>query len=90
VEEMIKAFKSFEDSLFEEGKAEGRAEGEVRGKALGAVESLREALRDVMIDRFGELSRELVQKIDAIDDVERLKAALRQVHRIDTLEELQL
>jgi hypothetical protein len=93
VEEMIKAFKSFEDSLFEEGKAEGIAEGKAEGRAegmvLGAVESLRVALRDVMTDRFGELPPEVLEKIDAIDDVDRLRAAIRQVLRLASLEGLE-
>jgi predicted transposase YdaD len=98
VEEMIKAFKSFEDSLFEEGKAEGiaegiaegRAEGEVRGKVLGAVEARREDLRGLLTDRFGELSPEVLRNIDATDDLDRLKVAIRQVLRLNSIDDLQL
>jgi hypothetical protein len=41
-------------------------------------------------DCFGELPPEIVQRIEATDDAALLKAALRQVLHLDSLDDLQI
>jgi hypothetical protein len=65
---------------------EWMAEGEARGKVIAS----RALLQSLLEDRFGPLPEALQQRIVAIDDVERLQNAARQVHRLQQLDELQL
>jgi hypothetical protein len=57
-----------------------------RGQLLAS----RENLRLLLEERFGSLPEELVQQIESIDDLKRLRAGLRQVVHVKTLEELKL
>ena len=41
-------------------------------------------------EKFGALSQGTVQQIEAMDDPERLRSLIRQVHRANSLEELGL
>ncbi|HJT76156.1 MAG TPA: Rpn family recombination-promoting nuclease/putative transposase [Gemmataceae bacterium] len=61
-----------------------------RGEARGAFRNAREILRDVLSERFGELPEALVQRIEAVEDLARLRAAIRQAVHIQSLDELQL
>jgi hypothetical protein len=69
---------------------EWRNEGRVEGRQEGRLESHREDLLALLQERFGAVPEEWVQRIQALTDVDRLKAAIRQVVHIHTLEELQL
>lgn len=69
-----------------EASARARADGEVRGK----VEASREALRVLLEDRFGKLPQELNEQIEAVQDVNWLREALRQTLHITDLSELKL
>jgi hypothetical protein len=53
-------------------------------------EALQETLQDQLKARFGPLPPDLVQKINALKDTEKLKAALIQVLSIEGPEELEL
>jgi hypothetical protein len=59
---------------------------EARGQLLAS----RENLRLLMEERFGALPEELIQQIESIDDLKRLRSALLQVVHVKTLEELKL
>jgi predicted transposase YdaD len=81
-----------------EWMAEGEAKGRVEGKAEGKAEGLREGqlqasrtvLRGLLEDRFGPLPEALAQRIDAMNDMEALLHAARQVPRLNTLDDLTL
>jgi predicted transposase YdaD len=64
------------------GREEGLAEGELRAH--------RANLRDLIEDRFGSVPEAVQQQIDGCQDVNRLRAAVRQVYRIESLDQLQL
>jgi hypothetical protein len=70
--------------------ARGEARGEARGREQGQLETAREILRLQLEDRFGLLPADLVQRIERTDDLERLRAALRQVVHITALSELEI
>lgn len=55
-----------------------------------AIWAYRENLRRWLEERFGTLPEALVQRIEAIEDAQRLRAALRQVVRLNSLAELAL
>ncbi len=69
-----------------EWMAQGRAEGLTEGLLRGA----REDLRILLEARFGQLPQTLIQQIESVNDLDRLKAALRQVVFIQNLTDLQL
>jgi hypothetical protein len=74
------------ESIWEEGRATGREEG----RAEGQLDLARRLLRESLANRFGTLPEAILQRIDAASDVERLAAAVLQVSRIATSEDLQL
>jgi hypothetical protein len=61
-----------------------------KGMESGQLRARQETLREQLEDRFGSLPEELVQRIEATTDAERLRAALRQVLHIRSLDELDL
>jgi hypothetical protein len=44
----------------------------------GKVQEAREAILDYLEARFGSVPREIIRAVDAIDDLDRLKALRRQ------------
>jgi hypothetical protein len=61
-----------------------------RAEAQGKRDSLRDVLCTLLADFFGTLPDALVQQIQACEDVERLKSAIRQVPRVQSLDQFQL
>jgi hypothetical protein len=61
-----------------------------QGEAKGALGTRRDDLRILLEERFGPLPEAVVQRINAIDDLTRLQAALRQVLHLQRLDDLQL
>jgi hypothetical protein len=61
-----------------------------RGRQEGELTNCREALYAVLHTRFGALPSKLGKRIQESGDVERLKVAIRQAVRINSLEELSL
>jgi len=47
-------------------------------------------LRDLLLKRFGTLPDELLQRIERITEVDRLRAAALEVYSVATPDELQL
>jgi hypothetical protein len=70
------------EAIFAEGKAEGKAEG--------ALATYRQLLRRLLEERFGPLNQIVNQRIENAADLSRLDAAVVQVHRLASLEDLQL
>jgi hypothetical protein len=56
----------------------------------GQLQAWRTSLSDLLQDRFGPLPEGLRQRIDAVTDLERLRAIHRQALRIASLEDLQI
>lgn len=69
---------------------EWMAQGKAEGEALGALQAHRTLLRNLLEDRFGPLPADLLQRIEAMTDLERLGAAIREVYRVQALTDLQL
>jgi hypothetical protein len=58
----------------------------IRGQVLGE----RNALRVLLEKRFGPLPPAMAQRIEAIDDLERLRALFQQALEVSSLAELEL
>jgi hypothetical protein len=70
---------------------EQRVAASAAASALRAeLQTCREVLRDQLQERFGALPADLLGRIEACEDPVRLKAALRQVLHVQSLDELQL
>jgi hypothetical protein len=89
-EQALKEWNMQESKQVLKWLSEGEARGEARGEVRGALRTRREDLRTLLEDRFGTLPAELLQRIEAMDDGERLRSALRQVVKLQSPEELQL
>ena len=74
--------RAWEDEVLERGID--------RGKLLGALANCRENLRVVLEERLGPLPITLFQRIEQTEDIDRLKAGVRQAVRITKLDELTL
>ena len=70
------------ESIWEEGRLKGQAEGELK--------ALRRTLRQLLVERFGGVSEGTVQRIESVNDVDRLTAAVIQVLHVATPEDLPL
>ncbi len=57
---------------------------------VGGLQTARDILRAILEDRFGALPAEIVQRIEATEDLARLKACSRQAPNLKSLDELQL
>jgi hypothetical protein len=66
------------------------AEGMAKGKREGELRMARDMLRTLLVDHFGAVPETLQQRIDATDDLDRLRAAVRQVSHLQKLEDLTL
>jgi hypothetical protein len=71
------AWKTWEDAVRE------------RGEASGELRARRAVLRELLEEKFGPLPDGLIQRIESID-LDRLRAAIRQVLRVQSLDELAL
>jgi hypothetical protein len=58
--------------------------------ARGELRAWRESLRTYLEGRFGTLPEEVVQRIQATEDLDRLRACMRQVAQLTSLDQLQL
>jgi hypothetical protein len=61
-----------------------------QGATRGQIREARNLLRLYLEERFGALSEEVAQQIEAIDDLERLRGLFRQALRVTSLAELEL
>jgi hypothetical protein len=86
VEAMAKqAWPNYEQELI----ARGEARGEARGAARGQLRAYRKMLERFLQERFGPLPQEVLQRIVAAES-DALEAALANVLRLQSLDELQL
>jgi hypothetical protein len=82
--------KMRESSTYQAILEEGRVEGLTRGRVEATLETRRQDLLDLLTDRFGPVPADLEARIKATTDPDRLRAALRQVLRINSPGELTL
>lgn len=61
-----------------------------RGEARGHVREYRGNLRMLLEERFGPVPEALAQQIEALEDLERLRALFRRALQINSLSELRL
>jgi hypothetical protein len=83
VELMIRQLEpSAVDLALAEGREQGKAEGELRAR--------REDLQILLEDRFGPLPPEWIVRIETADDIQRLREAIRQVLKVENLDDIKI
>jgi hypothetical protein len=70
------------EAIWEEGRSKGQGEGE--------LSHARRMLRQLLTRRFGPLPEDVLQRIEAATDVERLTASGLEVLSMEKLDDLQL
>jgi hypothetical protein len=78
------------DEWWQQQVEERAAASAAESAARTELQTRREVLRDLLQDRFGTVPEEVLRLIEACDDPARLKAALRQVMRIQAPADLPL
>jgi predicted transposase YdaD len=89
VTQLLSGVRAMKDSvtyqaIVEEGKAAGRAEGIAKGKIEGA----REILLDLGRERFGPPDAATRAALEALTDLDRLRALSKRLFQADTWQEL--
>jgi hypothetical protein len=80
--EVSKMGRTIADELREEGIKKGRKEGEIRGR--------RQTLLRLLRKRFGEVSPQIVDTIEATEDIKQLDTWLDRVLTARTLEQMKI
>jgi predicted transposase/invertase (TIGR01784 family) len=83
-EEVSEMFKTMIDVWREEGEARGEA----RGRVEGMIKAKQEDVLRLLTLKFGDVPAEIVQRVQAIRDVEKLDGLLEQVWRASSLKDL--
>jgi hypothetical protein len=75
-------------TLFQElGRQEGRQEGLTEGRQEGSLAQARESVIEALEIRFGEVSADLRERINALDNLRTLKAQLRRAITVPSLDQ---
>ena len=75
-------------TLFQEiGRQEGRQEGRTEGREEGSLAQARESVIEALEVRFGEVSPELRERINSLDNLRTLKAQHRRAITVPSLDE---
>ena len=73
---------SMERLAIEEGKRTGKQEG----KQEGIQEGILQSIVDALTVRFGEVSDEIVTRLDQVENVDMLRSIFRQAMTVDSLD----
>jgi hypothetical protein len=69
------------------GRKEGRTEGRQEGRQEGSLAQARESVIEALEIRFGEISADLRERINALDNLRTLKAQLRRAITVPSLDQ---
>ena len=78
------------EAIAETWEQELLARGVALGEARGQLHEARATLRVLLEDRFGALPAPLVAQIEAVEELERLRGAIRQSSKLAALSDLRL
>jgi hypothetical protein len=79
--------RKMSETIFKTAEQEFFERGEAMGEARGQLANCRQNLRLLLEERFGPLPEALVAQIEGMEDLERLRAGLKQVLRVAALDE---
>jgi predicted transposase YdaD len=71
----------------EEGRQKGRKEGLQEGRQEGSLTQARESVIEALEIRFGEVSNDLRERINAFQDLRTLKSQLRRAITVPSLDQ---
>ena len=69
------------------GRKEGRTEGLTEGRQEGSLAQARESVIEALEIRFGDISADLRERINALDNLRTLKAQLRRAITVPSLDQ---
>jgi hypothetical protein len=75
------------DTLTRMSLQEGRKEGRQEGRQEGSLAQARESVIEALEIRFGEISADLRERINALDNLRTLKAQLRRAITVPSLDQ---
>ena len=75
------------DTLTRMSRQEGRQEGRTEGREEGSLAQARESVIEALEIRFGEVSADLRERINALDNLRTLKAQLRRAITVPSLDQ---
>ena len=75
------------DTLTRMSLQEGRKEGRQEGRQEGSLAQARESVIEALEIRFGEVSADLRERINALDNLRTLKAQLRRAITVPSLDQ---
>ena len=71
----------------QKGRKEGLQEGRQEGREEGSLTQARESVIEALEIRFGEVSNDLRERINAFQDLRTLKSQLRRAITVPSLEQ---
>jgi len=71
----------------QKGRKEGLQEGRQEGREEGSLVQARESVIEALEIRFGEVSNDLRERINAFQDLRTLKSQLRRAITVSSLEQ---
>ena len=71
----------------QEGRKVGLKEGRTEGRQEGSLAQARESVIEALEIRFGEISADLRERINALDNLRTLKAQLRRAITVPSLDQ---
>jgi hypothetical protein len=89
-EEVARMSEAIAETWEQELVARGEARGVALGETRGQLQEARATLLMLLEDRFGELPAALVAQIEAVEELERLRGAIRQSPQLAALSDLRL
>lgn len=91
IAQLLRGVQAMEESVtYQEILLKGKQKGLAEGRHEGYIEASKDDVLSLLTERFGVIPEPLEQQIRSATDAERLKAALRQIVRIQTIEEFKL
>ena len=75
------------DTLTRMSRQEGRQEGRTEGREEGSLAQARESVIEALEIRFGDISADLRERINALDNLRTLKAQLRRAITVPSLDQ---
>ena len=69
------------------GRKEGRTEGLTEGRQEGSLAQARESVIEALEIRFGDISADLCERINALDNLRTLKAQHRRAITVPSLDQ---
>ena len=82
--------KTIAEALFEQGMEKGMEMAMEKGMEIGRLLAARKMLQRLLLRRFGTLPEPVVNRIESMTDLERLRSCIEQTIELRAIDELAL